>query len=147
MQLASRESSFDLAIGFRAVRSLDIRRIYAREAKAKASALRGGALPRLNLLSSATGAIAHAPFAGFSRRRSPSICPLFGGARRPGKGRYFFAFFAVPFLASARRSVFLRREARFLTLSLPWLFPIRPSPSPLSGRFQVISLKQDDRAS
>jgi hypothetical protein len=27
-------------------------------------------------------------------------------------------------LASARRSVFLRRDARFFTLSLPWLFPI-----------------------
>jgi hypothetical protein len=37
---------------------------------------------------------------------------------------YFFAFFAAPALAAARRSVFLRREARFLTLSLPWLFPI-----------------------
>jgi hypothetical protein len=38
---------------------------------------------------------------------------------------YFLAFFAVSFLAAARRSVFLRREARFFTLSLPWLFPIR----------------------
>src|SRR5205085_6409581 len=32
------------------------------------------------------------------------------------------------------------REARFLTLSLPWLFPIRPPPSPFRGRYQVISL-------
>src|SRR3954454_15465596 len=37
-------------------------------------------------------------------------------------GRYFAAFFLL--FASARRSVFLRRAARFLTLSLPWLFPI-----------------------
>jgi hypothetical protein len=36
-------------------------------------------------------------------------------------------------LASARRSVFLRRAARFFTLSLPWLFPIRPHPLPFSG--------------
>ena len=43
--------------------------------------------------------------------------------------RYFFAFFEVFVFASARRSVFLRRAARFLTLSLPWLFPIRPSTS------------------
>src|SRR5438876_8650682 len=33
---------------------------------------------------------------------------------------YFFVFF----LASARRSVFFRRLARFLALSLPLLFPI-----------------------
>lgn len=33
-------------------------------------------------------------------------------------------FFLLLFLASARRSVFFRRDARFLTLSLPWLFPI-----------------------
>jgi hypothetical protein len=37
--------------------------------------------------------------------------------------RYFAAFGF--FLASARRSVFLRRLARFLALSLPWLCPIR----------------------
>ena len=36
---------------------------------------------------------------------------------------YFAAF--LLFFASARRSVFLRRALRFLTLSLPWLFPIR----------------------
>src|SRR5205807_7752586 len=53
---------------------------------------------------------------------------------------YFFAFFAVSFLAAARRSVFLRRDARFLTLSLPWLFPIRPPPSPFRGRYQANSL-------
>jgi hypothetical protein len=43
---------------------------------------------------------------------------------------YFFAFFLLAALASARRSVFLRRAARFLTLSLPWLLPIRPYPHP-----------------
>src|SRR5439155_7157844 len=37
----------------------------------------------------------------------------------------YFAGFCF-FFASARRSVFLRRAARFLTLSLPWLCPIRP---------------------
>jgi hypothetical protein len=37
-------------------------------------------------------------------------------------GRYFSAFCFV--LASARRSVFFRRLARFLALSLPLLFPI-----------------------
>ena len=35
-----------------------------------------------------------------------------------------FAGLAPLFLAAARRSFFLRRAARFLTLSLPWLFPI-----------------------
>lgn len=44
-------------------------------------------------------------------------------ARRVPKA-YFSAFFFDAF-AAARRSVFLRRAARFLTLSLPWLFPIR----------------------
>jgi len=37
-------------------------------------------------------------------------------------GRYFAGFRLL--LASARRSVFLRRALRFLTLSLPWLCPI-----------------------
>ncbi len=38
----------------------------------------------------------------------------------------YFALFLLLllFFAAARRSVFLRRAARFLTLSLPWLFPI-----------------------
>src|SRR5207248_11059177 len=36
------------------------------------------------------------------------------------RARYFFVFF----LASARRSVFFRRLARFFALSLPLLFPI-----------------------
>ena len=54
---------------------------------------------------------------------------------------YFFAFFAVPALASLKRSVFLRRDARFLTLSLPWLFPIRLQPPPSYEQFQVIFLK------
>jgi hypothetical protein len=56
---------------------------------------------------------------------------LFG--RRLCSGRYFFAFFVVSFFAAASRSVFLRREARFLTLSLPWLFPIIASASPFPG--------------
>jgi hypothetical protein len=47
--------------------------------------------------------------------------------RHSRSGRYFFPFFVVSFLAAASRSVFFRREARFLTLSLPWLFPIRVS--------------------
>src|SRR5439155_5985262 len=38
---------------------------------------------------------------------------------------YFAGFFL--FFASARRSVFFRRAARFLTLSLPWLCPIIPN--------------------
>ncbi len=46
-------------------------------------------------------------------------------------------------MAAARRSVFLRRAARFLTLSLPWLFPIRLSTSPFPGQCQVISLDQE----
>jgi len=41
--------------------------------------------------------------------------------RRESIRTYFAAFF---FLASARRSVFFRRLARFLALSLPLLFPI-----------------------
>jgi hypothetical protein len=43
-------------------------------------------------------------------------------------GRYFPVFF---FLASARRSVFFRRLARFLALSLPLLFPITLNLRPL----------------
>ncbi len=38
---------------------------------------------------------------------------------------YFADFLLLLFFADARRSVFLRRAARFFTLSLPWLFPIR----------------------
>ena len=42
-----------------------------------------------------------------------------------GDGRnVILAFLLLVFFASARRSVFLRRAARFLALSLPWLFPI-----------------------
>jgi hypothetical protein len=37
----------------------------------------------------------------------------------------YFAGFRF-FLASARRSVFFRRLARFFALSLPLLFPIEP---------------------
>src|SRR5205814_879086 len=42
-------------------------------------------------------------------------------------------------LAAASRSVFFRRDTRFLTLSLPWLFPITPQHSPFLGKFQVVS--------
>lgn len=55
---------------------------------------------------------------------------LLNFGRHSRSGRYFLAFFVVSFFAAASRSVFLRREARFLTLSLPWLFPIIPSASP-----------------
>src|SRR5687768_4049827 len=55
--------------------------------------------------------------------------------RHSRSGRYFFPFFVVSFFfAAASRSVFLRREARFLTLSRPWLFPIIPSASVFLGR-------------
>src|SRR6266550_8668810 len=50
-----------------------------------------------------------------------------GTKKLKSQGRYFPAVF---FLASARRSVFFRRLARFLALSLPLLFPIRPQHSP-----------------
>jgi hypothetical protein len=40
------------------------------------------------------------------------------------KRRPTYFFFLPLFFAAASRSVFLRRAARFLTLSLPWLFPI-----------------------
>ena len=56
------------------------------------------------------------------------------------RNRRYFAAFCF-FFASARRSVFLRRDARFLTLSLPWLFPIRPQHSPFLRRFQVVSIR------
>src|SRR4029077_10601652 len=68
----------------------------------------------------------------------------FSPAERPR--RYFAAFFL---LESARRSIFFRRFARFLALSLPWLFPIRPQLSPtcravamrrrILRRFQAVS--------
>jgi hypothetical protein len=73
---------------------------------------------------------------------APAQSPCFNrrSPARSARGRdYFFAFLPVAVLASARRSVFLRRAARFFTLSLPWLFPIRPSPSPFRGGFQAIS--------
>ena len=38
--------------------------------------------------------------------------------------------------ASARRSAFLRRAARFLTLSLPWLCPIIPNTLPLTSNLK-----------
>jgi hypothetical protein len=52
--------------------------------------------------------------------------------------RYFAAFFFFAF-AAASRSVFLRRATRFLTLSLPWLFPKTPQHSPLLSQFQAVS--------
>src|SRR5450432_1724885 len=73
-----------------------------------------------------------------SRSSFASFPSGLGGGKR-SEERYFFACFDAFVLASARRSVFLRRAARFLTLSLPWLFPIRASPSPLREWFQVIS--------
>ena len=47
--------------------------------------------------------------------------------------RYFAAF---AFLASARRSVFFRRLARFFTLSLPRLCPISLNLRPLVATWQ-----------
>src|SRR5215210_1853229 len=43
---------------------------------------------------------------------------------------YLPDFLLALFLAAARRSFFFRRAARFLTLSLPWLFPITAQHSP-----------------
>ena len=51
-------------------------------------------------------------------------------SRSGGGPRYFAAFF---FFARARRSVFFRRLARFLALSLPLLFPIIPNTLPLTS--------------
>jgi hypothetical protein len=51
-------------------------------------------------------------------------------------GRYFAAFSLR--LASARRSIFFRRRARFLTLSLPWLFPISFNTRPLVAPYQFV---------
>jgi hypothetical protein len=59
-------------------------------------------------------------------------------------GHYFAAFFLL--FASARRSVFLRRAARFLTLSLPWLFPIGLNTHPSfagSKLFRCVSVKNN----
>jgi len=55
-----------------------------------------------------------------------------------GLVRYFVAFFFIAF-AAASRSVFLRRAARFFTLSLPWLFPITRQHSPVFSQFQAVS--------
>jgi len=52
--------------------------------------------------------------------------------------RYFAAFSFFAF-AAASRSVFLRRAARFFTLSLPWLFPITRQHSPVLSQFQAVS--------
>ena len=56
------------------------------------------------------------------------------------EARYLAAFFSLAFaLAAASRSVFLRRDARFLTLSLPWLFPITPPYSLVLSKFKAVS--------
>ena len=52
--------------------------------------------------------------------------------------RYFAAFSFFAF-AAASRCVFLRRAARFFTLSLPWLFPITRQHSPVLSQFQAVS--------
>ena len=63
------------------------------------------------------------------RGKRPSVCRRFLARERSDYSeteiaeRYFAAF--CFFLASARRSVFFRRLARFLALSLPRLCPIR----------------------
>jgi hypothetical protein len=55
-------------------------------------------------------------------------------SHRGGSTEGYFAGAFLFFFARARRSVFLRRALRFLTLSLPWLFPIRlDSPPPVAG--------------
>ncbi len=63
----------------------------------------------------------------------------FSDNRRFDPKLHFAGFFLSLLLASARRSVFFRRDARFLTLSLPWLFPIRSIHSPFRRRFQALS--------
>ncbi len=70
--------------------------------------------------------------------------------------RYFSAFFSpsravVPRLrgegcfASARRSVFFRRFARFLALSLPLLCPIIPNTLPLTSNLKHQKFFRDSR--
>src|SRR5687767_11256182 len=63
------------------------------------------------------------------RRRSAGAVRPRRYKRRPGVLRRasldYFVAFALVCLPSARRSFFLRRAARFFTLSLPLLFPIR----------------------
>jgi len=54
---------------------------------------------------------------------------------------YLVAFFLF-LLATARRSFFFRRRARFLTLSLPWLCPIGVNTRPSSAGSKAISLLQ-----
>ena len=61
-----------------------------------------------------------------------------------GRARYLVAFFLLA-LAAASRSVFLRRDARFLTLSLPWLFPITPPHSLVLTKFQAVSQLQAEK--
>jgi len=53
----------------------------------------------------------------------------FGVSSGSDPSHYFSAFFLF-FFAKARRSVFFRRFARFLALSLPLLCPIRTQPWP-----------------
>jgi hypothetical protein len=51
----------------------------------------------------------------------------------------YFAAFSFFAFAAASRSVFLRRAARFFTLSLPWLFTITRQHSPVLSQFQAVS--------
>ena len=67
-----------------------------------------------------------------SEFRSDPIPNLRSLARRGG---YFAAFFFFP---RARRSVFFRRLARFLALSLPLLFPISLNLRPLVAPDQFV---------
>lgn len=85
----------------------------------------------------------------FARKTRPGLSLKDRASRencRPGGPRYFVAFFAAlalgtlaAFAASARRSCFFRRWARFFTLSLPWLFPIM---RPLSPASSVVAIAQ-----
>jgi hypothetical protein len=66
--------------------------------------------------------------------RCKFVRPASAGRNIRFRPAYFFAvFLPASFFAAARRSVFLRRAARFLTLSLPWLFPIRLQLPPFSA--------------
>jgi hypothetical protein len=57
---------------------------------------------------------------------APATLATLPSTPRDSRLRVFFLL-----LARARRSDFLRRAARFLTLSLPWLCPIIPNTLPL----------------
>ena len=55
------------------------------------------------------------------------------------RGSHYFAVFFLFFFVKARRSVFFRRFARFLTLSLPLLCPINVKFHPV-----VVSEQRDE---